>query len=286
MADNEGSMTTVAPQGMPGLTYSREQVELIKRTVAKGATDDELALFLYTAKRLRADPLAHQIHFVKRGGKEGPVAAFQTSIDWYRLTADRTGKYSGNDDPVYDDESSPKKATVTVYKNVDGVRCPFTATARWDQYYPGEKGGFMWNKMPHLMLGKCAEALALRKAFPAELSEVYIAEELEQGEAPPSAPTPQAPKEKPAPVKADMTFLTDTVTKVGKRGPIKGSKGDFYVYSIHTGSGKTIESNEGDAEKANSIAGTTSRAQFGYIEDPKWGAKLRTLALLPAESEG
>lgn len=161
-------------------TWTREQVELIKRTVANNATDDELNLFMYTAARTGLDPLLRQIHFVKRNTRDGGKATIQTGIDGYRLLADRTGKYAGNDDPVFDDEEKPRKATVTVYKLVNGVRCPFTATARWDQYFPGDAQGFMWKKMPHLMLGKCAEALALRKAFPAELSGVYTHEEMEQ----------------------------------------------------------------------------------------------------------
>lgn len=168
----------LAPQG-PGFTT--DQVEMIKRQFAKGATDDELKLFLYTAGRLGLDPLAKQIYFQKRRSKNGGTdIAIITGIDGYRLVADRTDKYAGNDDPVFDDEDSPRKATVTVYKIIGGIRCPFTASARWDQYYPGDAQGFMWRKMPHHMLGKCAEALALRKAFPAELAGVYIKEEMEQ----------------------------------------------------------------------------------------------------------
>lgn len=167
--------------GAPKMLFTKEQVELIKRTVAKNATDDELALFMYQAKRTGLDPLAGQIHFVKRKSADGEgKVSIQTAIDGYRLIADRTRCYAGNDDPVFDNEEKPNKATVTVYKIVDGQRCAFTATARWLQYYPGDKQGFMWNKMPHLMLGKCAEALALRKAFPAELSGTYINEEMDQ----------------------------------------------------------------------------------------------------------
>ena len=160
-----------------GKSFTGEQLDLIKRTVAKETTNDELQLFLYTCRRTGLDPLAKQIYAIKRKG----VMAIQTGIDGYRLIADRTGKYAGNDDPIFDSEEVPRRAVVTVYKMVDGVRCGFTSSARWDQYYPG-KGtqSFLWDKMPHLMLGKCAEALALRKAFPADLSGIYTHEEMQQ----------------------------------------------------------------------------------------------------------
>lgn len=179
-AKPEPKMVSLATVARTDFDY--RQVELLKRTIAKGATDDELALFLGQCRRTGLDPFAKQIYLVKRwdSKKQQEVMAIQVGIDGYRLIADRTGKYSGNDDPIFDSEAEPKKATVTVYKNIDGARCAFTATARWEQYYPGEKQGFMWKRMPHLMLGKCAEALALRKAFPAELSGLYIAEELDQ----------------------------------------------------------------------------------------------------------
>lgn len=171
-----GDVPVISPQ-----IFTREQIDLIKRTVAVGATDDELKLFLYTCQKRRLDPLAKQIYFQKRRAKNGPDrVTIITSIDAYRLTADRTGLYAGNDDPVFDSEESPSKASVTVWKFIRDTRCPFTASARWDHYYPGDDLGFIWRKMPHLMLGKCAEALALRKAFPEELGGLYIDEEMEQ----------------------------------------------------------------------------------------------------------
>lgn len=163
---------------------TRQQVDLIKNTIAKGASDDELKMFLYVCERTRLDPFTKQIHLVPRWdnrlGRE--VRSPIVGIDGLRSVAERTGAYAGNDDPIYDDETKPKKATVTVYKVVQGVRVGFTASARWEQYFPGEKQGFMWNKMPHLMLGKCAEALALRKAFPAVMSGLYVAEEMQQAQ--------------------------------------------------------------------------------------------------------
>lgn len=162
--------------------FTEDQVALLKRTIAKGADNDELALFLIQCRRTGLDPFAKQIYLVKRWNnkEQRDVMTIQVGIDGYRLIAERTGAYAGNDDPIFDDEAAPQKATVTIYKIVNGERYPFTASARWTQYYPGDKLGFMWKKMPHVMLGKCAEALALRKAFPAELSGLYIAEEFEQ----------------------------------------------------------------------------------------------------------
>lgn len=192
MSENaQVTMTEQAP--LPAIPFSREKVELIKRTVAQGVTDDELQLFLHVAGRSGLDPFAKQIHAVKRynKGQGREVMSIQTGIDGYRLLADRSGKYAGSDDYTFDDglteyqhiqskRDKPTTATVTVWKLAGGQRVPFTATARWQEYYPGDKQGFMWNKMPYLMLGKCAEALALRKAFPAELSGMYIREEMEQ----------------------------------------------------------------------------------------------------------
>ena len=159
---------------------TRQQVELIKTTIAKGASDDELKMFLYVCERTRLDPFTKQIHLVPRWDSRmaREVRTPIVGIDGLRSVAERTGAYAGNDDPIYDDESKPTKATVTVYKIVQGVRVGFTASARWAQYFPGEKQGFMWNKMPHLMLGKCAEGLALRKAFPSVMSGLYVAEEM------------------------------------------------------------------------------------------------------------
>jgi len=154
-----------------------DQVDLIKSQIAVGATDDELKLFLHVADKSGLDPLSKQIYFIKRSGK----MTIQTAIDGFRAIADRTGQYIGSSDPVFEEISNnPVKATVTVNKVVAGVVGNFTATARWSEYYPGDAQGFMWNKMPHTMLGKCAEALALRKAFPAQLSGLYTGDEMAQ----------------------------------------------------------------------------------------------------------
>jgi phage recombination protein Bet len=145
-------------------------------------SNDEFEAFLDAASRYSLNPMANQIYAQVRGQGDRRRVTYVTGIDGYRLIADRTKAYAGNDDPVFDDEKQVSKASVTVYKLVGGVRCPFTATARWDQYYPGDQLGFMWKRMPHLMIGKCAEALALRKAFPAEFIGLYTAEEMQQAD--------------------------------------------------------------------------------------------------------
>lgn len=170
------------------LVLTGDQKELIKNTVAQGCTDDELKLFFYQCERTKLDPFSRQIHMVKRGNK----ATIQTGIDGFRAIAERSGAYAGNDEYTFNGglteyECSVKKvtrphsATATIKKVVGGVICEFTASASWDAYCP--KGSdFMWKKMPFLMLGKCAEALALRKAFPNDMSGLYTDDEMAQSE--------------------------------------------------------------------------------------------------------
>ncbi len=190
--------TAIAPADAFG-KLSRPQVELIKRTVAKGASDDELRLFIQVCKGANLNPFLKQVFLVPRWDSVATreVRAIQVSIDGFRAIAESSGAYAGNEDPIYDGETEievpaksgpakkitvPNKATVTVYKMVDGQRYPFVATARWSEYYPGPKMGFQWHIRPYLMLGKCSEALALRKAFPKLLSGMYAQEEMDRGQ--------------------------------------------------------------------------------------------------------
>jgi len=128
-----------------------EKRDLIRRTVAKDTTDDELELFFIQCRRTGLDPFSRQIYCIKRSGR----ATIQTGIDGYRLIADRTGAYAGSDDAEFDEGAGhPTLARVTVWKLVHGQRYAFTATARWDEYKP-ESNAPMWAKMPHTMLAKC-----------------------------------------------------------------------------------------------------------------------------------
>lgn len=161
------------------IKFNDEQLKIITNDICKGANRLELEYFLSVAKRSGLDPFAKQIYLIPRKDEKGDwVKRPQTSIDGYRMIAHRTGQCAGIDEPIFDDENKPTRATVTVYRLVNGQRMPFTATARWNEYYPGEKLGFMWRAKPCTMLGKCAEAAALRKAFPFEFSGLYVDDEM------------------------------------------------------------------------------------------------------------
>lgn len=174
-----------------------EQKALIKNMVFPGCSDDEMALFIYECQRRGVHPLDRKIFPVSRKdnsetGNGQKRVTFQCGIDFFRSEADATGDYEGQDDPVFGENGKdgfPEYAKVNVYRK--GIERPFVGMARWNEFYPGEKLGFMWRKMPFHMLSKCAEALAFRKAFPQRLSGLYIPEEMQGTTCKPPVSTPQ-----------------------------------------------------------------------------------------------
>lgn len=199
-------------QGANLSVYTREQVELLKRTVCRGTTDDEFALFVQVASRTGLDPFARQIHAVKRwdSRENREVMAIQTGIDGYRVVAQRSGAFGGSDDFEYgpeDPDGHPAWARATVYRIIGGQRVAITRTARWPEfaatYYDRKSQQHkltpLWARMPYLMLGKCAESQALRAAFPAELSGVYTHEEMGQASNEVIDPEPVMPPTRPEP---------------------------------------------------------------------------------------
>lgn len=163
-------------------SFTNEQIELIKKTVCKGATDNELQLFLYTCKHAGLDPLLKQIYAIKRGG----TMTIQTSIDGLRLIAERTERYSPGKETVYAYDEKKGLLSATSYVNKmtpDGTWHEVAATAYFAEYAQAFNGRLtnFWLKMPHVMLAKCAEANALRRAFPFELAGLYSSEEMVNG---------------------------------------------------------------------------------------------------------
>lgn len=187
------ALATVSETSGALTQWNPQQLALIKSQIAEGCTDEELMLFGQVCQRTGLDPFAKQIYAIKRGGKS-PKMTIQTSIDGYRLLADRTGKYAGSEvfwcdqsgewADVWLSSTPPAAAKAIVYKS--GSDKGFVGVARFDAYkqdYNGALSG-LWAKMPDVMIAKCAEALALRKAFPAELSGLYTREEMQQVDEP------------------------------------------------------------------------------------------------------
>jgi phage recombination protein Bet len=161
--------------------WTPEQTQLISTTIAPGCSPDELKLFAYACQRTGLDPFSRQIYAIKRGGK----MTISSGIDGLRSIAERTGQLDGSssywcgEDGVWVDvwlsSKPPAAAKTIIYRK--GCAHPFSATARFADFNAGQG---LWSKMPSVMIAKCSEAQALRRAFPADLSGVYSTDEMDQ----------------------------------------------------------------------------------------------------------
>jgi phage recombination protein Bet len=166
--------------------WTPEQTQLIATTIAPGCSSDELRLFAYACQRTGLDPFSKQIYAIRRSGR----MTIQAGIDGLRAIAERTGELDGShtewcgDDGQWSDvwisAKPPAAAKTTIWRK--GSSHPFTGVARFADYNAGQG---LWSKMPAAMIAKCSEALALRKAFPANLGGVYSTDEMEQAEVQP-----------------------------------------------------------------------------------------------------
>ena len=167
-------------------TWTPDQVQLISSTIAPGCTNDELRLFAYACQRTGLDPFSKQIYAIKRGGK----MTIQAGIDGLRAIAERTGQLDGSHTEWCGEEGEwadvwlsskpPAAAKTTIWRK--GSQHPFVGVARFADYNAGQG---LWSKMPTAMIAKCSEALALRKAFPADMSGVYTTDEMQQADTEP-----------------------------------------------------------------------------------------------------
>lgn len=178
--------------------WDAKQLEALKDHMGldKDVTNVELGAFMHLCQRRDLDPFTGQIYLVgrydRRKGRK--VYRSQTSIDGYRIIAQRSGEYAGQTPPewcgpdgqwmdVWLPEVPPSAARIGVYRK--GFEAPVYAVAKWTSYAQTNKQKELtglWVSMPEHMLAKCAEALALRKAFPQDLSGLYTTEEMGQAD--------------------------------------------------------------------------------------------------------
>jgi len=173
---------------------SADEVDILKNAIAKGATDEELKFCLAVARRHKLDPFRGQIWFVKRkdstavgGHRWIPIVGIGGML---HIAARDHKDFGSNDEPEYGpmhevkwsyyDKSgkfqAPEWAKVSVWKK--GLEHPTVATVWWDEIYPDVGAAPLVRQMPRLMLGKCAEAQGLRRAYPAT-DGLYIKEEFQ-----------------------------------------------------------------------------------------------------------
>jgi phage recombination protein Bet len=200
-----------------------DRVALLKRTLCPELTNDEMELLAGVARRAGLDPFAKQIYGIKRKGK----LTIQTGIDGFRVIAARSGELDGQEGPfwcgmdgvwkdVWVERDPPAAAKVIVYRK--GCRFGFTGIARFTEYAQVYNGSLtdMWARMGANQIAKCAEALALRKAFPADLSGLYTAEEMEQAGEPDAVAQQQPVEVKQIPAKQDVAKPASRYAKHSK----------------------------------------------------------------------
>jgi phage recombination protein Bet len=189
-----------------GLDFGTWKV-LTESIFPSAKTPEGVLLAVRYCQARKLDIMRRPVHVVpmwsKALGRE--VETVWPGIAEVQTTAARTGQWAGMDAPRFGPDKTrtfrgrvrgeegwqdsevtltfPAWCEVTVYRVVQGTRCPFTETVWWEETY-SRAGGVrsevptdMWVKRPHGQLLKCAKAASLRAAFPEEAD--YTAEEME-----------------------------------------------------------------------------------------------------------
>lgn len=173
-------------------------VAVLRSSLYPGAKDESIRMALSYCRAAGLDPLQKPVHIVPMW--DSKAAAYRDvvmpGIGLYRTQASRTGEAAGVSEPEFGPDVTeviggqeitfPAWCRVTVFRLLpNGATAQFTSREFWRENY-AVKGGreksiapnAMWTKRPYGQLAKCAEAQALRKAFP-ELGAAPTAEEME-----------------------------------------------------------------------------------------------------------
>lgn len=201
MSETAQNMTTIQDQNLPAAVTDRgldaATWNALQNSLFPGATEDSVLMYVDYCRARKLDIMKKPAHIVPMNVKDAKTGKYtwrdviMPAIYDYRATASRTGQYAGQDEPVYGQEieymgvTVPESCTVTVYKLVQGKIVPFSHTERFKEIAVCKKDNgrdvalnAMWTKRPYGQLAKCAEAGALRKAFPDEIGNELTAEEM------------------------------------------------------------------------------------------------------------
>ncbi len=163
------------------------EYDVLRNTICKELTKAELTMFGMICQRNGLDPFSGQICVTKRKSKGEDRMVVQIQVDGFRALAEDTGEYDGQEEPAYShepheakskDDWHPHWARVVVYRRKpDGRQMSFSAKVYWSEFVQTKFDGTVqhnWRQMPYLMLAKCAEVQALRKAFPRKLGGIAV----------------------------------------------------------------------------------------------------------------
>jgi phage recombination protein Bet len=211
IATREGSALAL----QPGQEFwTDKQKAALEQLGVADASNADLAVFFHVAQRSGLDPFARQCYMIGRKEKKRTAQGetwvtrqtIQTGIDGYRLiarrAADRAGERLAEPQPLWCGrdmqwleawpfDNPPAAAKVVVYR--DGQ--PFAGVVMFREFCQLDRDGKpmgLWRKMPANQLAKCAEAQALRKAYPQELAGLYVEDEMQQADS--ASPRPSVPR--------------------------------------------------------------------------------------------
>jgi phage recombination protein Bet len=192
---------TVKQKQEIGQGFSEEQRELLRNTICKGCDNNQMQLFMYVCKKTGLDPFMKQIYAVvrkdhkasKEENRDVREMTIQTSINGIRLIADRTGNYVPGREPTFQYDKDGRIISATAYakkRTEDGQWHEVSASAFYSEFVQKfqdyntkqQVPTKFWLDMPHNQLSKCAEALCLRKAFPADCCGIYTEDEMAQAD--------------------------------------------------------------------------------------------------------